>query len=150
MFCLLALIVFSILGIFSATHRQLAREALNCVFRRITLRPCDTGFDKKIKGRIIGKLLNKTPGLARGINRFWEPISWALIIAFFVSLFFSGQAIYNLIRYNTCNPQNPQNCVLTPKQQEKCQCEQGEITCQESEQGTCKQGECDDCTTCSQ
>ena len=60
MFCLIALIIFSILGIFSATHRQLAKEALDCVFRRVTLRPCNTGFDKKVKGKVIGKLLNKS------------------------------------------------------------------------------------------
>ncbi len=72
MFCLIALIVFSILGIFSATHRKLAKEAFDCVFRRITLRPCNTGFDQKIKGKIIGKLLNKSPKLAKGVQSLHE------------------------------------------------------------------------------
>ena len=151
MFCLIALVVFSILGIFSATHRQLAKEAFDCVFRRITLRSCNTGFDQKIKGKIVGKLLNRSPKLAKRINRFWEPISWILVIVFFVSLFFSGRAVYNLIKYKTCDPQDPQNCVFTPKQQEDvCECEKGEITCEKSEleKDTCKTGECDDCAEC--
>lgn len=113
MFCVLSLIVFSIMGLFSATHRQLAKEALACVFRRITIRPCNTVFDKKIKAKILGKLLNKHPKLAKNINRFWEVISWFLVIIFFLSLFFSTQTLYNLARYNTCNPQNPSSCVLT-------------------------------------
>ena len=54
MFCIVAFIVLSILGIFSATNRALAREAMDCVFRRVTLRPCNTGFDEKMKARILG------------------------------------------------------------------------------------------------
>jgi hypothetical protein len=150
MVCLLALIVFSILGIFSATHRHLAKEAFDCVFRRITLRPCTTGFDQKIKGRVVGRLLDKSPKLAKAINRFWEPISWFLVILFFTSLFFSAQAIYNLVKYQSCTPQNPQSCVLTVEQQEKCQCQDNKITCPESQRDTCKEGECNDCEGCQQ
>lgn len=52
MLCLAALVVFSILGIFSASYRPLAREAFNCVFRKMTLRSCNTGFDQKIKTKL--------------------------------------------------------------------------------------------------
>lgn len=112
MLCLVALIIFLILGIFSLTHRQLAKDAFNCVFKNITLRPCDTGFDEKIKGKIIGKLINRSPKLAKHINRFWKPLSWILTILFFASLFFSAKGVYNLVRYQTCTPANPQNCIL--------------------------------------
>ena len=156
MFCLIALIVFSILGIFSATHRRLAKEAFDCVFRRITLRPCNTGFDQKIKGKIIGKLLNRSPKLAKGINRFWEPISWVLVVVFFVSLFFSGQTVYNLIRYKTCDPANPQNCILSSQEEcspsdhcEPCDCEINEIDCQAPDYTACGgEANCDCDTSC--
>ena len=150
MFCLIALIIFSVLGIFSATHRQLAKEALDCVFRRVTLRPCNTGFDKKIKGKVIGQLLNRSPKLARGINRFWEPISWFLVILFFVSLFFSGKSVYNLIKYKNCNPEEPQSCIFVPQQDDLCECGEDKIICKDKGLGkdTCKTGECDDCETC--
>ena len=51
MACLIALIIFGIMGIFSASHRALAKEAFICVFKRVTFRPCDTGFKEKIKLR---------------------------------------------------------------------------------------------------
>ena len=51
MFCIVAFVVLSILGIFSAANRRLAKEALDCVFRRITFRPCNTGFDEKMKAK---------------------------------------------------------------------------------------------------
>ncbi len=54
MFCIVAFVVLSILGIFSASNRVLAREALDCVLRRVTLRPCNTGFDEKMKAKLLG------------------------------------------------------------------------------------------------
>jgi hypothetical protein len=156
MFCLIALIVFSVVGIFSATHRRLAKQAFDCVFRRLTLRPCDTGFDKKIKGKVIGKLLNKSPKLAKGVNRFWEPLSWFLVIVFFVSLFFSGRTVYNLVRYKTCDPANSQGCILTgqsvdtPKCSpsshcEICNCGVNEADCQAPDYAPCGGQENCDC-----
>ena len=115
MLCLVALIIFLVLGIFSLTHRQLAKEAFDCVFKNITFRPCDTGFDEKIKGQILGKIVNKSPCLAKNINRHWKLLSWILTILFFVSLFFSIKAVYNLAVYQTCTPDNPQSCILNSK-----------------------------------
>ena len=48
MFCIVAFVVLGIMGIFSATNRGLAKEAFDCVLRRVTLRPCTTGFDQKM------------------------------------------------------------------------------------------------------
>jgi hypothetical protein len=158
MFCLLALIVFSILGLFSATHRELAKEAFDCVFRRITLRPCRTGFDKKIKGKIIGRLINRSPKLAKGLNRFWEPLSWILVIVFFVSLFLSGRTVYNLVKYKTCNPADPASCVLTSQDEEcsssehcqPCECGADESDCQAPDYAPCGGEENCDCTSACQ
>lgn len=155
MFCLAALIVFSILGIFSATHRQLAKEAFNCVFRRLTLRPCDTGFDDKIKGKIISKLLNKSPKLAKSIHNYWEIISWILVILFFSSLLLSARSVYNLIRYKTCDPVNPQSCVFSTQECspsdhcQPCECGDNEEKCQAPNYSACGGEENCDCdTTC--
>lgn len=151
MFCLGALIVFSILGIFSASHRRLAKEAFECVFKRITFRPCTTGFDQKIKGRIIGKLLNRSPKLARGINHLWEPISWFLVILFFLSLFFSGKSIFYLIKYKTCDPANPENCILSTQECspsdhcKPCSCGASEVNCQAPDYAPCGGEESCDC-----
>lgn len=153
MFCLIALIVFSVMGIFSATHRRLAKEAFDCVFRRITLRPCDTGFDKKIKGKVIGKLLEKSPKLARGIHRFWEQISWALVIIFFVSMFFSARTVYNLSVYKTCDPENPENCIFSEQKCsnaghcEPCNCDSGAAKCELPDYASCGGEESCDCGT---
>ena len=60
--CVIALIVFGILGIFSASHREYAKEAFNCVFRKATFRPCNTDFNKKlkVKASLFASKINKS------------------------------------------------------------------------------------------
>ena len=71
MFCIVAFAVLSILGIFSATNRALAKEALDCVLRRVTLRPCNTGFDEKIKAKILGSVITRSEVAARFLNKYF-------------------------------------------------------------------------------
>jgi protein-disulfide isomerase len=116
MFCIIALIIFSILGIFSATHRELAKEALDCVFRRITLRPCNTGFREKIKSRILIRLLSKSTFLARLFNRHFELLSWIFFILMIVSTFWTVKGGYNYYLYGSCNGLNQSGfCAFDPK-----------------------------------
>ena len=94
--CVIALIVFSVLALFSASHRKLAREAFDCVFRRITLRPCDTGFDKKVKARVVGSLLDRSPKLAKFVNKRFELLSWIFALSMTVSTLWLLWSMYNL------------------------------------------------------
>lgn len=116
MFCLIALIVFSILGIFSATHRALARQAFDCVFRRITLRPCNTDFKEKIKGRLVGKLLGRSVFAARILNKHFELISWIFFILMLASTVWIIRGGYNYYLYGSCNGLNSSGfCAFDPK-----------------------------------
>ncbi|MFH1225326.1 MAG: hypothetical protein V1676_06010 [Candidatus Diapherotrites archaeon] len=116
MICLIALAVFGILGIFSATHRAYAKEAFDCVFRRITLRKCNTAFDQKMKMKITTGIMKMNPKVGGFAFRHFEAISWALTILTIVSLIYSAIAVYNIAVHGTCDPQNPDSCVLTPQQ----------------------------------
>ncbi|MBS3056711.1 MAG: hypothetical protein J4473_04725 [Candidatus Aenigmarchaeota archaeon] len=111
MICLIAWIVFGILGIFSARYRSLAKESFLCVFRRMTLRKCESTLDHKIKMKLVSKTM-KLPKLSRFIYRYFEALSWLFIIVLIVSTFFSVQAAYNLIIHGTCDP-NGGVCVIT-------------------------------------
>lgn len=116
MFCILAFIALSIISIFSASHRQLAREAFDCVFRRITLRPCTTGFKEKMKARLVGTLLSRSAVAARIVNRHFELLSWILFITTVLSVFWTGKGLYNYYMYGSCNGLNKTGfCALDPK-----------------------------------
>lgn len=113
--CILALIVFGIMGIFSASHRALAKEAFSCVFRRITLRPCNTGFADKIKGKILSKIITRSTFLARMVNKHYEILSWIFFILMLGSTIWVMRGVYNFYVYGSCNGLNASGfCAFDP------------------------------------
>ena len=153
MICVIALVVFGILGIFSATHRKVALEAFDCVFRRVTLRKCETGLDKRLKSQITGKLMIKRPKLARFTFRHFEAISWFFTILMVVSIIYSGLGIYNFAMYSNCNGEDSQeacvydglsgvfstgDCGSPTCENNECKCN-NEIDCQEKEGDVCEE-----------
>jgi protein-disulfide isomerase len=96
MFCIVSALILSILGIFSASNRKLAAEALDCVFHRITFRPCTTGFDEKMKAKILGKVITRSERSARFLNKYFEPISWIFFVIMLASsvMFVRGLVLF--------------------------------------------------------
>jgi protein-disulfide isomerase len=115
MACIIALIVFGIMGIFSASHRALAREALDCVFRRVTFRPCNTGFQEKIKGKILSKIITRSAFLAKMVNKHYEILSWIFFILMMGSTVWTLSGVYNFYVYGSCNGLNATSfCAFDP------------------------------------
>ncbi len=102
MICIIALVVFSILAIFSASYRPLAGESFDCVFRKVTFRKCRTNLDQRLKSKITGKLLTKSPLLARFVYKRFELLSWIFVILFIASLAYSAYGGYNYTLYGNC------------------------------------------------
>ncbi len=112
MICLIAMIVFAVLGIFSARYRKLAKESFICVFRRLVFKPCETHLDQRIKMKMTSSLLKISPALSRFAYKRFEILSWIFVIAFFASMAYTGYSIYNLVVFHTCDPSNPSSCIL--------------------------------------
>src|SRR4030043_1357892 len=111
--CIVALVVFSILGIGSLRYRRLAKEAFDCTFRMITFRPCKTKLDERIRARLTAKLM-KTPKVAKFLYKNFNILSWIFVIMFFASLGYSAYGVYNLAAHGTCDP-NSDNCPFATK-----------------------------------
>jgi len=116
--CFIALAVFLFLSIFSAKYRPLARRALDCVVKKATLRPCDTGLDEEIKAASLSGIMRVSPGGAAFVNRHFEAFSLLFTLIFFASLFFAAQGIYNFIIYGNCNGFEGGFCVYSGIQNE--------------------------------
>jgi len=115
MFCIISFVVLSILGIFSASNRELAREALDCVFRRVTLRPCNTGFDEKMKAKILGVVITRSEGAARFLNRNFERIAWVFFVLLLASGIFTVRGLFLFYTTGSCNGTNSTEfCVFDP------------------------------------
>ena len=94
------------MGIFSATHRDIAREAMDCVFRRLRFKPCESGLDKRLKSALIGKVMKRSPRLAGFGFRHFEVISWMFTVLMFGSLIWSGVSVYRYAMYGNCHGAN--------------------------------------------
>jgi protein-disulfide isomerase len=118
MFCIISFIVLSILGLFSATNRKLAKEALDCVSRRVTLRPCNTGFDEKMKAKILGSVITRSEFAARLLNKYFEVLAWVFFVLLLASSAFAIRGIYLYYVTGSCNGANSDAfCVFDPKGQ---------------------------------
>jgi hypothetical protein len=111
-FCLVAMAVFGILGIFSAKYRTYFKESIHCVGRMLTLRPCNTNFDQEMKNKIVAKISTKSEKFARFVYKRFALLSWIFLIAFVISLAWTAYSVFNLIYYGTCDPANPKDCVF--------------------------------------
>lgn len=112
--CVIALAVFGILGIFSARYRALAAEAFDCVFRKVTLRPCATNLNQRIRAKIVAKIFTRSPKVAGLVRRHFEALSWIFVVLTIGSAALVAQAGYNIYKYGTCTPSNPEQCVFVP------------------------------------
>lgn len=119
MLCIVALIIAGILGIFSASYREIAKDAFNCVFKNLTLRKCDSGADQRLKTAITSKLMKFSPKTAGFTFKYFNIISWFFVILLFVSVIYSGFSLYNFVEYGNCNgPESDPNafCIFDPFQ----------------------------------
>ncbi len=110
--CIAALIILAFLSIFSAKYRSFAKEAFDCVFRRLTLRPCQTGFNIKVKAIVSSWFLRRNEKVGGFVFRRFEIINWIFVLLFFVSTLYVGRSVYFYIKYGSCTPEEPQNCVI--------------------------------------
>lgn len=140
MICLIALFVFGVLSIFSVRYRAITKEAFDCVFRRVTFRPCTTGLDKRLKSQITGTLMRRSPRVAGAVYKNFEVISWFFTILMIVSIFFSARGLYYLAVYGNCNGPQGGICIFSePKAPtpgceicgENCTCQvcDGNVSC---------------------
>lgn len=111
--CIIAMAVFAFLGIFSAKYRPLAKESFKCIFRMVTLRPCEAGFERRMKMKVVTRLSKYSPSFGGAVYKHFNVFSWALVILMFASFYVMANGIYNLIVLGTCDPITGQ-CLFNP------------------------------------
>jgi hypothetical protein len=116
MLCILAfiifLILFPILGFFPE-YRRLFRRSWACVFKKVTLQPCDINLGEELKNKLLGKLFFKYPKVAKFLDKtlaFWAILFVIINIWSLWTVINSG---LNLYVYDTCDPQTGESCSLS-------------------------------------
>lgn len=111
--CIAALVVLAFLGIFSAKYRKWAKEAFSCVGRKLTLRPCESSFDQKVRASSVAWLMKRNQKAAKFVYKRFEFLSWIFMIAFVISIILVVGGVYNYWAYGNCNgPDSSGFCVF--------------------------------------
>ncbi len=113
--CIIGLIVFGILGIFSAKYRSLAKEAFECVWNRVQFKPCQGTLEDRIRRKILSHTFKISPTLTKYVNRYFEMLSWIFVLLALGSLFLILLGLYNYAVYGNCNgPDSEGFCIFDP------------------------------------
>ncbi len=145
MICIVALVVFAVLAIFSARYRPLAKEAFDCTFRKITFRKCKTNLDQRIRAKLTGKLM-RVPRVARFTYKHFQILSFIFTTLFILSIVFTGTAVYNYAVYGNCNGPNSDGfCIFNPLDLGDCNqsnCTAEDCNCENVGECDCPDGGC--------
>jgi hypothetical protein len=115
MICVAALIVFAILAIFSAKYRPLAKEAFDCVFRKLTLRKCQSGLDRRVRVGAMMPFVKRAPRVAKFIYDAFPVLSGLFVLLTVASFGYMAYGGYNYVLYGNCNgPGSTGFCVFDP------------------------------------
>lgn len=112
MLCILSFFVFAVLGIFSASHRPLAKKAWYCLVRKIQFKPCDINFNEELKGKMLGKLIFTHPRLGSFLYKWADTLAVIFVIISIWSLWSVVRSGVYLAAYDTCDPYSEQGCSL--------------------------------------
>ena len=104
--------VFAFLGIFSATHRKLAKEALQCLRDKATRSPCSTGFDEKYKSTTVNFLMDYDMKVAKIVNQHFRTINWIILIITVFLMVDLAVSLYNYYYFGTCSPGADYGCSI--------------------------------------
>lgn len=112
MFCIAAFIVLVVMAAFSARYRRYVGTAWTCVWRRVTLRPCDTTFKQDLKDHLLAPIAARRPALVRPASITLEVLAVLVILTTVWSGYTVVKSAVNLYVYGTCNKQDSASCTL--------------------------------------
>jgi thiol-disulfide isomerase/thioredoxin len=116
MLCIFSFIIFllffPILGIFPE-YRKLFRRSWSCVFKKVTLKPCDINLGQELKNAFLSKIFFKFPRFAKFLDRTFSFWAFLFIVINIWSLVYTLVAATNLWVYDTCDPATGESCSLS-------------------------------------
>lgn len=116
MICILAfivfLILFPVLGFFPK-YRELFKKSWACVFKRVTLKPCDVDFSQELKTTVLSKIIFRYPRLAKFLDKTFSFWAFVFVVINVWSIWYTANAALNLYVYDTCDPISGESCSLS-------------------------------------
>lgn len=127
MVCIAAFIILVIIGIFVAflsifkrdigkKYWKMFKKAWGCVWKKVRLQKCETGFKEDVKNTVLSKVIIKHPNWVKPLSITMEVISVIIVAITVWSLATAIKSLLALWTLGTCNVTKPSACTFASEQ----------------------------------
>lgn len=123
MVCIAAFIILAIIGVFVAiisifkrevgrAYLKMFKKAWGCLWKKVRLQKCETGFKEDVKNTILSRVIIKHPKWVKPLSVVIEILSVIIVIIAVWALLTAIKSLLALWALGSCNVTTPSACTL--------------------------------------
>lgn len=123
MVCIAAFIILALIGIFVAivsifkpkvgkAYLKMFKKAWGCLWKKVRLQKCETGFKEDVKNTILSRVIVKHPKWVKPLSVIIEIISVVIVAVAIWALLTAIKSLLALWALGSCNVTKPSACSL--------------------------------------
>ncbi len=123
MVCIAAFIILAIIGIFVAiisifkpkvgkAYLKMFKKAWGCLWKKVRLQKCETGFKEDVKNTILSRVIVKHPKWVKPLSVVIEIISVVIVVVAVWAILTAIKSLLALWALGSCNVTKPSACSL--------------------------------------
>ena len=123
MVCIAAFIILALIGVFVAivsifkpkvgkAYWKLFKKAWGCLWKKVRLQKCETGFKEDVKNTILSRVIVKHPKWVKPLSVIMEVISVIIVAVAVWALLTAIKSLLALWALGSCNVTKPSACSL--------------------------------------
>lgn len=123
MVCIAAFIILAIIGVFVAiisifkpkvgkAYLKMFKKAWGCLWKKVRLQKCETGFKDDVKNTILSRVIVKHPKWVKPLSVLIEVLSVVIVIIAVWALLTAIKSLLALWALGSCNVTKPSACSM--------------------------------------
>ena len=123
MVCIAAFIILALIGIFVAiisifkpqvgkSYWKMFKKAWGCLWKKVRLQKCETGFKDDVKNTILSRVIVKHPKWVKPLSVIIEVLSVVIVIVAVWAILTAIKSVLALWALGSCNVTKPSACSL--------------------------------------
>lgn len=123
MVCIAAFIILALIGIFVAiisifkpqvgkNYWKMFKKAWGCLWKKVRLQKCETGFKDDVKNTILSRVIVKHPKWVKPLSATIEVLSVVIVVVAIWALLTAVKSLLALWALGSCNVTKPSACSM--------------------------------------
>ena len=123
MVCIAAFIILALIGVFVAiisifkpqvgkSYWKMFKKAWGCLWKKVRLQKCETGFKEDVKNTILSRVIVKHPKWVKPLSIMIEVVSVVIVVAAVWALLTAIKSLLAIWALGSCNVSKPEACGM--------------------------------------